>query len=59
MPHATLSKNQPFLTDVKQLRAQAHMNIEDGALTKAYEGRRRAYMHDLLVSHEGRPMLPK
>jgi bacterioferritin len=30
--------DQPFLTDVKQLRAQARKNIENGALTKAYEG---------------------
>jgi len=29
---------KPFLTDVKQLRAQARQNIEKGALTKAYEG---------------------
>ncbi len=28
----------PFLTDVKQLRAQARANIEKGAVTKAYEG---------------------
>ncbi len=27
-----------FLTDVKQLRAQARANIEKGAVTKAYEG---------------------
>jgi bacterioferritin len=30
--------DQPFLTDVKQLRLQARRNIEKGALTKAYEG---------------------
>jgi bacterioferritin len=30
--------DQPFLTDVKQLRKQARQNIEQGALTKAYEG---------------------
>lgn len=29
---------QPFLTDVKQLRAQARRNIEKGALTPTYEG---------------------
>ena len=30
--------HQPFLTDVKQLRAQARQNIEKGALTPAYQG---------------------
>jgi bacterioferritin len=31
-------QNQPFLTDVKQLRVQARQNIEKGALTPAYQG---------------------
>ncbi|MGI8960120.1 MAG: ferritin-like domain-containing protein [Bryobacteraceae bacterium] len=30
--------NQPFLTDVQQLRAKARANIEQGAVTPAYEG---------------------
>jgi len=30
--------DQPFLTDVKQLRVQARQNIEKGALTPAYQG---------------------
>src|ERR1700689_3928197 len=30
--------DQPFLTDIKQLRMQARKNIDEGALTKAYEG---------------------
>jgi bacterioferritin len=29
---------QPFLTDVKQLRERARKNIEQGAITPAYEG---------------------
>ena len=33
-----IKNGQPFLTDVKQLRAQARENIEKGALTPAYEG---------------------
>ena len=32
------TNGQPFLTDVKQLRAQARKNIEKGAITPAYEG---------------------
>jgi bacterioferritin len=32
------NSQQPFLTDVKQLRLQARKHIEDGALTKAYQG---------------------
>jgi len=31
-------KDQPFLTDVKNLRAQARQNIDQGALTPAYQG---------------------
>lgn len=30
--------NQPFLTDVQQLRAKARASIEQGAVTPAYEG---------------------
>jgi bacterioferritin len=34
-----MEKNkQPFLTDVKQLRAQARQSIEKGAVTKEYRG---------------------
>jgi bacterioferritin len=33
-----VKNNQPFLTDVKQLRIQARQNIEKGALTPAYQG---------------------
>ena len=33
-----IRKNQPFLTDVKLLRVQARQNIEEGALTPAYQG---------------------
>ena len=33
-----VKNNQPFLTDVKQLRVQARQNIEKGALTPAYQG---------------------
>jgi bacterioferritin len=32
------TNGQPFVTDVKQLRAQARKNIEEGALTPAYQG---------------------
>ncbi len=32
------TNGQPFVTDVKQLRAQARKNIEKGALTPAYQG---------------------
>ena len=37
---STLMKNnhQPFLTDVKELRAKARKNIEQGAVTTAYNG---------------------
>ena len=35
---STTKNNQPFLTDVKQLRIQARQNIEKGALTPAYQG---------------------
>src|SRR5579871_5870884 len=30
--------DQPFLTDIKHLRAEARRNIEKGALTPAYQG---------------------
>jgi len=33
-----VKQDQPFLTDVKQLRLQARQNIERGALTPAYQG---------------------
>jgi bacterioferritin len=33
-----VKNNQPFLTDVKQLRVQARQNIDNGALTPAYQG---------------------
>ncbi|MBV9760172.1 MAG: ferritin-like domain-containing protein [Acidobacteriaceae bacterium] len=33
-----MSKEQPFLTDVEQLRARARKSIEDGAVTPAYQG---------------------
>jgi len=33
-----VKQDQPFLTDVKQLRLQARRNIEQGALTPAYQG---------------------
>jgi len=33
-----MSNNQPFLTDVKELRAKARASIEKGAVTPAYEG---------------------
>lgn len=33
-----MPKNQPFLTDVQQLRAKARSSIEQGAVTPAYEG---------------------
>src|ERR1700722_16524756 len=33
-----MKNDQPFLTDVKQLRAQAKQNLEKGAVTKAYQG---------------------
>ena len=32
------TNDQPFLTDVKQLRVQVRQNIENGALTPAYVG---------------------
>ena len=31
-------KNQPFLTDVKQLRAKARASIEKGPVTSSFEG---------------------
>src|SRR6476661_8112677 len=33
-----MPKNQPFLTDVQDLRAKARASIEKGAVTPAYEG---------------------
>lgn len=33
-----MDNNQPFLTDVKQLRERARKNIEEGAITPAYGG---------------------
>src|SRR6185437_6853339 len=33
-----MPKNEPFLTDVKELRAKARASIEQGAVTPAYEG---------------------
>src|SRR2546423_755767 len=33
-----IKNGHPFLTDIKQLRAQARQNIENGALTSAYQG---------------------
>ena len=38
MSSATSSKDQPFLTDVKELRNRARKNLEQGALTPAYGG---------------------
>ncbi len=32
-----MSKTQPFLTDVKELRRRARANIEQGAITDSYE----------------------
>jgi bacterioferritin len=32
------NNNQPFLTDVKELRARARANIDKGAVTPAYQG---------------------
>jgi bacterioferritin len=32
------SKDQPFLTDVQELRARARKNLEEGAITPAYGG---------------------
>jgi bacterioferritin len=33
-----MKNEQPFLTDVKNLRARARKSIEDGAITPAYQG---------------------
>jgi bacterioferritin len=33
-----MPKNQPFLTDVQELRAKARASIDQGAVTPAYEG---------------------
>src|SRR5579862_1398173 len=33
-----MKTEQPFLTDVKELRAQARASIEKGAVTPAYQG---------------------
>src|ERR1051326_985093 len=33
-------KNQPFLTDVKELRRRARQHIEEGAVTEGYRGDR-------------------
>src|SRR5664279_4891603 len=33
-----MKKDQPFLTDVQQLRARARASIDDGAITPAYHG---------------------
>src|SRR6476469_5797404 len=33
-----MPKNQPFLTDVQELRARARASIKQGAVTPAYEG---------------------
>jgi bacterioferritin len=33
-----MSKEQPFLTDVKELRSRARASIKDGAVTPAYKG---------------------
>lgn len=35
---ATSTNNQPFLTDVQQLRARARKNLDKGALTPDYQG---------------------
>jgi len=35
---AMTSNDQPFLTDVKELRARARKNLDQGALTPAYQG---------------------
>ncbi|OGR84996.1 MAG: bacterioferritin [Elusimicrobia bacterium RIFCSPLOWO2_01_FULL_54_10] len=35
---SNVKNDQPFLTDVQHLRAQARKNIEQGALTPAYQG---------------------
>src|SRR6202790_2000007 len=32
------NNNQPFLTDVKELRSRARSSIEKGAITPAYQG---------------------
>src|ERR1700722_4081007 len=36
--HSAPDAKEPFLTDVKQLRAQARKHIDSGAVTKTYEG---------------------
>ena len=33
-----MKNNQPFLTDVKELRRRARQHIEDGAVTEGYKG---------------------
>ncbi len=33
-----IKTDQPFLTDVRELRAQARKNIDDGAITLSYQG---------------------
>lgn len=33
-----MENNQPFLTDVKELRSRARASIQDGAVTPAYKG---------------------
>lgn len=38
MATTTSTNNQPFLTDVQELRARARKSLDKGALTQAYQG---------------------
>ena len=40
MAKAKAAAQQPFLTDIKTLRARARKHIEDGAVTAAYQADR-------------------
>ena len=42
---------QPFLSDVKQLRERARMNIEKGPITASYQGNVQQVIEILQSSH--------
>jgi bacterioferritin (cytochrome b1) len=55
--------DKPFLSDVKTLRKRARKNIGDPTTRRMLEGiltveeEHTNDMHDLLVAHQGKPML--
>ncbi len=48
-----MAKKQPFLTDVKTLRARARRHIEQGAVTESYRADRKTVIKLLNEAQQG------